>query len=57
MQIGFRGDFLLEILNAMETEDVTVELGDPSRAGVVLPGTQPENTDVLMLIMPLLLND
>ena len=41
----------------METEDVTVELGDPSRAGVVLPGTQPENTDVLMLIMPLLLND
>ncbi len=57
MQIGFRGDFLLEILNAMETESVRIQLGDPSRAGVVLPSDQPANTDVLMLIMPLLLND
>lgn len=57
MQIGFRGDFLLEILNAMETDDIKIELGDPSRAGVVLPSEQPENENVLMLIMPLLLND
>ena len=57
MQIGFRGDFLLEILNTLDTTDVRFMLGDPSRAGVVLPAEQPENTDVLMLIMPLLLND
>ncbi len=57
MQIGFRGDFLLEILNAMETEDIKLLLGDPSRAGVVVPGKNLEGTDILMLIMPLLLND
>lgn len=57
MQIGFRGDFLLEILNAIETDDIKMDLGDPSRAGIVMPTSQPENEDVLMLIMPLLLND
>ncbi len=57
MQIGFRGDFLLEILNAMDTEDIKLLLGDPSRAGVVIPAQKSEDTDVLMLIMPLLLND
>lgn len=57
MQIGFRGDFLLEILNAIETETVSIHLGDASRAGVVTPSEQPAATDVLMLLMPLLLND
>lgn len=57
LQIGFRGDFLMEILNSIDTEEVRIQLGDPSRAGIVLPATQPENEDLLMLIMPLLLND
>ena len=58
LQIGFRGDFLTEILNSIDTEEIKVQLGDPSRAGIVLPVTQSEkNEDVLMLIMPLLLND
>lgn len=57
LQIGFRGDFLMEILNSLDTDEIKVQLGDPSRAGIVLPITQPENEDLLMLIMPLLLND
>lgn len=57
LQIGFRGDFFTEILNAITTDDVKILLGDPSRAGIVMPTSQPENEDVLMLIMPLLLND
>lgn len=57
LQIGFRGDFFTEILNAITTDDVKIMLGDPSRAGIVMPTSQPENEDVLMLIMPLLLND
>lgn len=57
LQIGFRGDFLNEILNSISTDEIKIYLGDPSRAGVVVPTTQPENEDVLMLIMPLLLND
>ena len=48
---------MLEILNNLESEDVTIQLADPSRAGIIIPGVQPENEDILMLIMPMLLND
>lgn len=57
MQIGFRGDFLLEILGALEADEIKIQLGDPSRAGVLVPADQQEGEEVLMLLMPLLLND
>ncbi len=57
MSIGFKGSGMLEILNNLDSDDVLIELADPSRSGVIEPVTQPENVDVLMLIMPMLLND
>ena len=57
LQIGFRGDFFTDILNSFDTDVLKIKLGVPSRAGIVVPSKQPENEDVLMLIMPLLLND
>lgn len=57
MSIGFKGSALAEILNNLSSDDVVIELADPSRAGVIRPSEQPENEDVLMLIMPMLLND
>lgn len=57
MNIGFKGSSLTEILTNLESEDVTIQLADPSRAGVIVPTTQPEGEDILMLIMPMLLND
>lgn len=57
MSIGFKGSSLTEILSNLDSEQVTVELADPSRAGVIVPTEQPENEDVLMLLMPMLLND
>lgn len=57
MDIGFKGSSLLEILNNLESEEVVIELADPSRPCLILPAQQPENEDVLMLIMPMLLND
>ena len=57
MSIGFKGSSMLEILNNLESDDVVIQLADPSRAGVIVPGVQPENEDVLMLIMPMLLNE
>ena len=57
LQIGFRGDFFTDILNSIDTDELKIKLGDPSRAGIVVPSKQPENDYVLMLIMPLLLND
>ena len=57
MSIGFKGSSFIEILGNFESSDVIVQLADPSRAGLVIPSEQPENQDVLMLLMPMLLND
>jgi DNA polymerase-3 subunit beta len=57
MNIGFKGSSISEILNNMESDDINIELADPSRAGIIVPAEQPEDEDILMLIMPMLLND
>ena len=57
MDIGFKCPSLIEILSNIESDEVTIALADPSRAGVIVPSVQPENEEVLMLIMPMLLND
>ena len=57
MSIGFKGSSFIEILSNFDCEQVVIQLADPSRAGLVLPAEQPENQDVLMLMMPMLIND
>lgn len=57
MSIGFKGTSLMDILNNLNSEEVILELADPSRPCIILPAEQPEGQDVLMLIMPMLLND
>jgi DNA polymerase-3 subunit beta len=57
MSIGFKGSSFIDILNNFDCQEVTIQLADPSRAGLVVPSEQPEGQDVLMLMMPMLLND
>ncbi len=57
MSIGFKSTFLIDILNNISAEEVVIELADPSRAGVIIPVEQEENEDLLMLLMPMMLND
>ncbi len=57
MSIGFKGSSLTEILSNLDGDQVNIELADPSRAGIIVPVEQPENEDVLMLLMPMLLSD
>lgn len=57
MSIGFKSTFLIDILNNISAEEVVIELADPSRAGVIVPVEQEENEDLLMLLMPMMLND
>lgn len=57
MNIGFKGTFLLELLGNIDGEEIVIKLADSSRAGLILPTVQPENTNVLMLLMPMMLND
>jgi DNA polymerase-3 subunit beta len=57
MSIGFKGSAFIDILSNFDSQEVIIQLADPSRAGLVLPSEQPENQDVLMLMMPMLIND
>ena len=57
MSIGFKSTFLIDILNNISADEVVIELADPSRAGVIVPAEQEENEDLLMLLMPMMLND
>ena len=57
MSIGFKGSSILEILGNLQSDEVNIQLADPSRAGLVVPSEQPEGENVLMLVMPVLLND
>jgi len=57
MSIGFKGSSLMEVLNNLTSDDVILELADPSRPCLVIPAEQPEGQDILMLLMPMLLND
>jgi DNA polymerase-3 subunit beta len=55
--IGFKGTCLIEMLSNISANDIVLELADPSRAGVIVPVENEENEDLLMLLMPLVLND
>ena len=57
ISIGFKGSSLMEILGNLNSDQVVFHLADPSRAGIIVPAEQPEDEDILMLIMPMLLNE
>src|SRR4030066_464206 len=57
MEIGFKSVFLIEILSNIASQDVMIELADPTRAGLFLPAeSENESEDLLMLLMPMMIN-
>jgi DNA polymerase III subunit beta len=56
MQIAFNAKFLIEMLGSVDTQEVTLHLSTPNRAGILRPGISDENEDYLMLCMPLMVN-
>ena len=57
MEIGFKSVFMLEILSNISSQDVIIELADPTRAGLFLPSEPDiESEDLLMLLMPMMIN-
>jgi DNA polymerase-3 subunit beta len=56
MEIGFNSRFLMEMLNNLDTNEVRLEMSEPSRAGLLMPSESNENEDILMLVMPVMLN-
>ena len=57
LQIAFNAKFLIEMLNAADSDEVVIELSTPTKAGIIKPTDADENEELLMLVMPLMLNN
>lgn len=53
MVIGFSAPYLIEIIGTVSTNDIIIKLSDPSRPGVFLPQEDEKNSELLMLLMPM----
>ncbi len=57
IEIGFNARFLLEMLGNITSKEVSIQLSAPNRAGLILPKESDEDEDILMLVMPVMLNN
>ncbi len=56
MEIGFNVKFLIEMVSNLQAEEVQFSMSTPRRAGVLVPTEKDPDEEVLMLIMPVMLN-
>ena len=56
IEIGFNGKFLIEMLANIETKQVSMKFSEANKAGLLFPVDGDENEEVLMLVMPVMLN-
>lgn len=56
MEIGFNSRFVVDMLSNIETDEVVLELSAPNRAGILIPQAEDDQVDILMLVMPVMLN-
>ncbi len=57
IEIGFNSTFMIAMLSNIESKQVELHLSAPNRAGLIIPAEQDENEDLLMLVMPVMLNN
>lgn len=57
IEIGFNAKFLVEMLNNLSSKEVTLKFSAPNRAGLIVPSDKSDNEDILMLVMPVMLNN
>lgn len=56
IEIGFNAKFIIEMLGVIDSDDVILNLSTPNNAGLLLPSAQADDEDLLMLVMPVILN-
>ncbi len=56
MDIAFNARFLIEMLGVLDSDDIEIELSTPTRAGILRPTEKNANEDLLMLVMPVMIN-
>jgi DNA polymerase-3 subunit beta len=56
IEIGFNARFMIEMLSNLDTDQIRLNMSAPNKAGVILPVEKDKNEDILMLVMPVMLN-
>lgn len=56
MEIGFNAKYLADVLSNIDGDEVHFEFSSPNRAGIVKPSDQEKGEQMLMLVMPVMLN-
>lgn len=56
IEIGFNAKFLIEMLSNLTIEQIKLNMSAPNKAGVILPAEKEKGEDILMLVMPVMLN-
>ena len=57
IEIGFNAKFLQEMISNLSNDEIKMELSAPNRAGIIMPvDNENKNEDILMLVMPVMLN-
>jgi len=56
IEIGFNARFMVEMLSNLDTDQIKLNMSAPNKAGVILPVEKDKNEDILMLVMPVMLN-
>ncbi len=56
LQIAFNAKFMIEMLGAVDSEEIIIELSSPNKAGIIRPKEQDAAEDIMMLVMPLMIN-
>lgn len=56
IEIGFNAKFLIEMLSNMDSNKIRLTMSAPNKAGVILPAEKDAEEDILMLVMPVMLN-
>jgi DNA polymerase III subunit beta len=57
MDIGFNTAYVNDILSHFEDEEIIFKLHSPTKACIIEPSTEKENEDLMMLLMPVRLNN
>jgi DNA polymerase III subunit beta len=56
IEIGFNAKFLIEMLTNLDSDKIKLTMSAPNKAGVILPAEKDAEEDILMLVMPVMLN-
>lgn len=55
--IGFKIQFLVEILSGLSCKDIEIQFTDSSKAAIITSGDKEEELKAVCLLMPMILND